>query len=187
MRDGAATRRRIAEEALRLFSAKGVDATSVRDIAAAAGIREGTIYVHFRSKDDLAAAIFRDGYAAYARRLRAVATGPGPFPERLAALAAAVCGLCEDDPVLFNFLLVAQHRHLGAVPRDGDNPVDVVQRMLAAAMESGDIPARDPALASAMVVGVLVQAATFRLYGRLSSGLAECADELAAACARVVS
>jgi AcrR family transcriptional regulator len=38
---------------LRLFSENGYDATSIRDIAKAAGVTEGLIYHYFRSKKDL--------------------------------------------------------------------------------------------------------------------------------------
>lgn len=44
------TRERIACEALTLFSAKGYSAVSVRDIARAAGIKESSIYNHYKGK-----------------------------------------------------------------------------------------------------------------------------------------
>lgn len=45
---------------LRLFSEKGFHATSIRDIARAAGITEGLIYHYFRSKKDLLKAIVQE-------------------------------------------------------------------------------------------------------------------------------
>jgi TetR/AcrR family transcriptional regulator, cholesterol catabolism regulator len=48
-----ARRRQIAEGALRLFKVKGFHQTSVREIAAAAGLSMGGLYEHIDSKDDV--------------------------------------------------------------------------------------------------------------------------------------
>jgi TetR/AcrR family transcriptional regulator, regulator of cefoperazone and chloramphenicol sensitivity len=49
-------RARIREAALRLFSERGVEGTTVRDIASAAGVSTGLIRHHFGSKEELRAA-----------------------------------------------------------------------------------------------------------------------------------
>jgi TetR/AcrR family transcriptional regulator, cholesterol catabolism regulator len=49
----AVTRDRILNEAARLFRHRGYAATPLRDIAAAAGIKAGSIYYHFESKEDI--------------------------------------------------------------------------------------------------------------------------------------
>lgn len=49
----AMRREEILRISLRLFSQKGYHATSIRDIARAAGITEGLIYHYFESKEDL--------------------------------------------------------------------------------------------------------------------------------------
>lgn len=47
------TKDKIIYEALSLFSVKGFDAVSIRDIASAVGIKESSIYNHFKNKKDL--------------------------------------------------------------------------------------------------------------------------------------
>ncbi|MFZ6033997.1 MAG: TetR/AcrR family transcriptional regulator [Melioribacter sp.] len=47
------TRDKIISAALKLFSEYGFNAASVRQIAAESGIRESSIYNHFRSKDEI--------------------------------------------------------------------------------------------------------------------------------------
>ena len=47
------TREKIIYESLNLFSAKGFDAISVRDIANAVGIKASSIYNHFKSKYEI--------------------------------------------------------------------------------------------------------------------------------------
>lgn len=58
-RELQAERRRaqLIETALGLFSEKGYEHTSIKDIAVAAGVAQGLIYHYFRSKEDLLIAI----------------------------------------------------------------------------------------------------------------------------------
>jgi AcrR family transcriptional regulator len=52
-REGGETRRRLLDAALELFAAQGFDATTVRQIAEAVGVRDPAIYAHFASKQAL--------------------------------------------------------------------------------------------------------------------------------------
>jgi AcrR family transcriptional regulator len=61
----------ILHEALHLFASRGVEAVSVRDIAAATGYSNPALFRHFPSKDALAEALFADRYSAL---LAAIAT-----------------------------------------------------------------------------------------------------------------
>lgn len=47
------TREKIISESLNLFSRKGFDAISVRDIAKAVGIKASSLYNHFKNKQDI--------------------------------------------------------------------------------------------------------------------------------------
>lgn len=53
------TRRRILEAALDLFREKGFEQTTMRDVAAAAGVAIGGAYYYFRSKQDLVLDFYR--------------------------------------------------------------------------------------------------------------------------------
>jgi AcrR family transcriptional regulator len=75
------TRNRLLEEAERLFAERGFEATSVRDITAAAGANLAAVNYHFGGKDKLYREVFR-------RRLNAVKE------QRLAAVRAAAA---RDD------------------------------------------------------------------------------------------
>lgn len=50
---GTATRERILEEAARLFTEKGYEATSVQDLAEALGLSKAALYHHFRGKEEV--------------------------------------------------------------------------------------------------------------------------------------
>lgn len=52
------TRQRIVDAALKLFRQEGFDQTTMRDIAAAAGVATGAAYYYFRSKEELVMAFY---------------------------------------------------------------------------------------------------------------------------------
>lgn len=47
------TKRKIFEIAMKLFSEKGYDATSIEEITATVGVAKGTLYYHFNSKEEI--------------------------------------------------------------------------------------------------------------------------------------
>src|SRR3989338_5864507 len=49
---------RIIEAATKIFSQKGYFHSKIADVAEAAGVAEGTIYLYFKSKEDLLISIF---------------------------------------------------------------------------------------------------------------------------------
>src|SRR5205809_6980858 len=55
-RRGRASRERIVERAAELFAERGIAATSVDEVLAAAGVGKGQFYHYFRGRDELAAA-----------------------------------------------------------------------------------------------------------------------------------
>jgi AcrR family transcriptional regulator len=185
MRDASATRRKIHDAALTLFVAKGVDATTTRDLAQAAGIAEGTLYRHYISKDALVQDLFLSNYQAFGRRLQALQSTNGDFAARLEAVVADVCAFYDDDPLLFRFLLLEQHRALPKAPAQ-DNPVEILQQMIAAAIARGEIPPQPAGLATAMVLGLMLQPAVALVYGRIGPPFSQYSAGIFQACRRVL-
>lgn len=84
-------RGRILDAAAVQFARSGYSATSVRDIAAAAGILPGSMYYHFASKEDLLAAVHAAGIRRIKERvLAAVESESDPWSRLEAACAAHV-------------------------------------------------------------------------------------------------
>lgn len=177
-RDGTETRARIEAEALALFAAKGVDGTSVRDIAQASGLSEGALYRHFPSKDELARELFLSRYAGLARDIGAVDAGGGTLAQKITKVVELACRLFDAEPALFAYLLIHQHDHLRYVPDTPEgNVVEAVARLMRGAGLSGE----GATLTAAMALGCVVQPAVFALYGRLDGPLTPRAGEIASA------
>lgn len=72
-RDDGNRRQEVLRKAARLFRRKGFHATSTRDIAAAAGMRSGSPFYHFKSKGALLYAVMEEGMrSAIARQQQAL-------------------------------------------------------------------------------------------------------------------
>src|SRR2546426_10157674 len=101
----------IERAALRLFVTRGVRGTTVRDIAAGAGVAEGTLYRHWRSKRDLARTLFRASAAALAddvRRRPDAETTASPKP---VAAIRALFRAPRDATPLYELLVLPPPRH----------------------------------------------------------------------------
>jgi TetR/AcrR family transcriptional regulator, cholesterol catabolism regulator len=86
------TRARLIQVATRLYQEHGSDQVTVRRIAAAARIEAGSIYYHFRSRDEIMRAVLESGVlGARDEVMQAIAAaGPGSSPlVRLRAALAA--------------------------------------------------------------------------------------------------
>jgi len=82
-RKSDATRRKLLERALKLFQQRGVEATTMRDIARAAGLSLGAAYYYFPSKDALVFAYYQANQAEVEAASAATA---GSVRDRLGAV-----------------------------------------------------------------------------------------------------
>lgn len=99
-----------------LFVAKGYAATTTRDIADAVGMRAGSPFYHFRSKQDLLKEAMLFGIEAGNERQLAAIAGVADAGERLRVLVRSHLGtLLEDEAALP--MLINETRSLDAAAR----------------------------------------------------------------------
>lgn len=187
MRDGAATKELIQKTALALFAEKGITETTIRDIAATAGIAEGTMYRHYKSKEDLAWELFAENYMAVGRALREVQKQHKTTRAKLTAMIRHFCDTFENDSVMFTYLFLARHRQTQKLNPRMPNPYLVFRMVIKEGMSRGEIPKEDPDVAASMVMGVILQVIdTAFLVRRLRPRIRRLADTIIAACLRVL-
>ncbi len=181
------TKGRIETAALKLFVDKGVAETSIRDIALAVGFSDGALYRHYASKDELVWCMFKASFESYAQITADIAASESTSRGKIAAMVQNFCNLFDEDSRLFRFLMLVQHGQLDRVTSDMANPVETVRGVIADAMAKGDIPPGDADLATAMVMGIILQTATFKVYGRVHQPLEAVGPILAEACWKTLS
>ncbi|MEV2274215.1 TetR/AcrR family transcriptional regulator [Nocardiopsis sp. NPDC049922] len=114
--DRAARREHILAVAMRLFAEHGFASTRIEDVAAAAGIGKGSVYLYFDSRDALLSAAFDQLGERSARVLRLAGEPGRPAAERLEALVRAALAMLADEPDLTRVIvdLWAAGRHGGS-------------------------------------------------------------------------
>jgi TetR/AcrR family transcriptional regulator len=83
-------RRQILESALAVFSQKGFHASNVSDVAAHAGVSQGTIYWYFSSKEELFDAAIVAYFEGFGAEMAAVLESDGTASEKLRSLARSM-------------------------------------------------------------------------------------------------
>ena len=167
--------------AVALFAAKGVDGVSIADIAAAAGVSQGALYRHYRSKHELASRLFSTAFLKTGAELDTIRAESRGFAARVGAMTEHFCRLYDTDPALFRFMLIAQHDLLPGIGDGKRMPAGVIEDAVADAVAAREIARTDVAAAAAVIMGVVLQTALFHLYGRLRGPLLPRAPALARA------
>jgi AcrR family transcriptional regulator len=183
----AGVKTKVERAAVDLFAANGFDGVSIADIAAMAGVSQGALYRHYPSKEELAWTLFSTAYLRTGEELDRIRTGEAEFEAAVTAMTAHFCGLYDEDPALFRFMLITQHGFLPRIPSGSRTPVDAVADLVGDAISENRLRPIDPALGAAVIMGVILQSATFHIYGRLGGSLGARAPALARAAIAAVA
>jgi len=103
---GPDKRTRILKAAVKVFAKNGFYATRVSEIAKAAGVADGTIYLYFKNKDDVLITIFEEGISQLLTILREVSESNEPFEERIRRIIELQLGLLEEQRDLAEVITV---------------------------------------------------------------------------------
>lgn len=129
---------RILKKALGLFSEKGYDATSVREICEAAGITKPTLYYFYGSKEGVYRAIVEGALNRFqADVVRALEEG-GSLRDRLVRMAQSYVEGTRREPDLARFVMALIHNSPRSAP--ATDLVGFYQRILdalALALDAG--------------------------------------------------
>nr|WP_207202253.1 MULTISPECIES: TetR/AcrR family transcriptional regulator [unclassified Pseudomonas] len=84
--DPDSARGKLLQTAAHLFRNKGYERTTVRDLASAVGIQSGSIFHHFKSKDDILRAVMEETIHYNTALMRVELAAAGSVRERVLAL-----------------------------------------------------------------------------------------------------
>ena len=174
----------IIDAAIRVFARTGYYNSRVSDIAREAGIASGTIYLYFKTKDEILVSLFRDKMAdwvAFARREIAGEADPLAKIRRLVALHFSVLEGNPDLAEVVQVELRQGHKFFrGASAHEISAYFELIGGVLEEGIASGqvrrDLPVK---LATKMLFGAMDQVATSWVLGKRGYRLTEAADAVA--------
>ena len=109
-RQKAETRQAILDAARELFVTDGVEATTMRAIAAKIGYTPTAIYHHFRDKDALLEELCIADFGALGQAMLKIGRIENPA-ERLMRMGAAYTDFALDNPSQYRFMFMTVHGH----------------------------------------------------------------------------
>ncbi len=158
------TRERILIEASRLLAVNGYSGTTTRDIAAAVGISQPSLFFHFSTKLSIVEELYRHDLVPAVQGLERLVIATGTAGAKLYAMICAEVTRVIDSPYDMRAhisLEALNHPDLTAY-RDLLDQFDHMTRLLLrTGQESGQFVPGDPWLAHQIVIGFLARANVF--------------------------
>jgi TetR/AcrR family fatty acid metabolism transcriptional regulator len=157
---GGDKRERILTAAERIFARHGFFAAKVSDVAKEAGVADGTIYLYFKSKDDLLISLFERRMQQVNEALRESVAGIASPREQLRAFIKTYLQLVHDEPTAVEVLTI-ELRQSSKFMKEYENPqfadfLRLLGGIIADAQERKELDRSIPAhVAARMIFGVL--------------------------------
>lgn len=153
-------RERILSAAERIFARHGFFAAKVSDVAKEAGVADGTIYLYFKSKDDLLISLFERRMQQVNETLKAAVERVASPREQLRAFIKAYLQLVHDEPSAAEVLTI-ELRQSSKFMKEYENPqfadfLRMLGGIIAAAQDKGELDGGIPShVAARMIFGML--------------------------------
>ncbi len=170
---------RILDAALKLFSAKGYEATSTREICEIAGITKPTLYYFFGSKEGVYRALVQTAFEDYERLIQQGLSIPGGLRQKLRTIAELMfqraCAKPELVKLLFSIVYSVNSPFVQLVQSSHEAMVARMHKVVSDAGIAPEFSPGDVGVRMTVLTGALVEA----ISNYLISGKPELTPELA--------
>ncbi len=179
-------RERILDAAVKVFARKGFYATRVSEIAKAAGVADGTIYLYFKSKDALLVSLFEHRVERLLTFLETELPRAATASDRLRRVIELQLGILEGERDLAEVVTVIVRQSSKLMKRYAAPKfsayLDAIARVVAEGQASGEIRKDvSPHLAARAIFGALDGITMTWALGKADrGGLAWASGQLAA-------
>jgi TetR/AcrR family fatty acid metabolism transcriptional regulator len=174
----------IIDAAIRVFARSGYYNSRVSDIAREAGIASGTIYLYFKTKDEILVTLFRDKMAEWVAHARREIAGEPDAVAKIRRLVALHFEVLERHPDLAEVVQVelrqGQKFFRGASAHEVSAYFELIASILEEGVAAGQIRHDVPVnVATKMLFGAMDQLATSWVLGKRKYRLTETAASVA--------
>jgi TetR/AcrR family fatty acid metabolism transcriptional regulator len=174
----------ILDAAVRVFARNGFYNSRVSDIAREAGIASGTIYLYFKTKDEILVTLFRETMAAFVARVRKAIAEESGAPAKIRRMIRLHFETLEAHPDMAEVVQVELrqgHKFFrGASAHEIAAYFDLIASVLEEGVAAGQFRAELPVkVATKMLFGAMDQVTTSWVLGKRGYRLGEAADPVA--------
>jgi len=174
----------IVDAATRVFARAGYYNSRVADIAREAGIASGTIYLYFRTKEEILVTLFREKMAEFVAHLRREIAGEPDPVRRIRRLVWLHFTVLEQNPALAEVVQVELRQGHKFFRGASAHEVAAYFELIGSVLEDGvaagrfqaDLPVK---VATKVLFGAMDQMATSWVLGKRGYRLADTADAVA--------
>jgi AcrR family transcriptional regulator len=177
----------ISKAALGLFIKKGIKATTTREIARKAGIAEGTIYRHFKSKNDIASELFLNYMTVFRDRLSEAERKSNHPRESIKEMINAFFYFAKTEPKAYNYIMAGHYSELPKMTTNFSKPKDVFVNAIKKGIAKGDFTKMDENLGAALVIGMITRSILFFNNGFIAKDYESIVSEVRKATLKVLS
>jgi AcrR family transcriptional regulator len=141
-----------------VFASKGFHGASTKDIAAQLGIKQGSLYYYFKSKEEALGEVCLFGIEDYVQRMEEIAGNDQPFEAKLLAVVTShLTSYRERNEALIvhnNERLYLPPEKRSRLKQLGSHYRELLEGVFADAIENGSLrPSLDPHFAAQSVIG----------------------------------
>lgn len=175
------TKRAIFEAAIKIFSTNGYEGATMDDMAQEAGVAKGTLYYHFKSKEELFKYIITEGMELIGEQLNEAAEKEGNSLDKLKSICKLQLNLVYEKR---DFFKVVMSQLWGQEVRQFElrsfinKYICNVEKYLKQAMEDGVIKKDDPYFMAYTFFGALCSAAVYELINNGKSTTDEISEKI---------
>jgi AcrR family transcriptional regulator len=155
-----------------LFTEKGYDATSIRNIAEKIEYSPATVYLYYKDKDEIMHALHHEGFKILVSYFAALATISQPF-ERLKAMGQAYIQFAMENPDMYELIFVMKDPidHVSSCADDtwdeGDRAYDALFKTVAECQQHGHFEGFEAHGLSFMIWSTMHGLCSLRISGHL--------------------
>jgi len=181
------SKNQISKAALGLFINKGIKATTTREIARKAGIAEGTIYRHFKSKNDIASELFLNYMTMFKERLSEAERKFNEPRESIKEMINAFFYFAKTEPKAYSYIMAGHYSELPKMTTNFSKPKDVFVNAIKKGIAERDFMKMDENLGAALVIGMITRSILFFNNGFIGKDYESIISEVTKAALKVLS
>jgi len=176
-----AAEKKLLSSALRLFSQKGYEGTSIREIIEGAGVTRPVLYYYFQNKEDLFRRLVETKFGELTKAMEEIKQSYSDTIGRLKSIIRRTFEMAEDDPEAVRLILQVYFSPPQCGPRVrgselGRNRFRLIESIMREGLEKAELSGGDARALALVFLGIMdmhVMAKSDRPEMRLTPELAE--------------